>query len=199
MSAFEHAWSILKEFTHPPKREFNYLGTIGDRDFGVLTNTNAVTGTVSNWPHYRSTGENSGEPGSWKPTRGITTHPQEVEFMDQSGRKFKETPDVGWVIKPQLTDGNYLIEDYMRNDNRYVNIKYPDMRVRYGHPAFEELADWLNENVGDKQFDTKHMSMDQINQALIDAQAKNLHPMAQGVQQPNQFPANDIRSQRRDF
>jgi len=197
MNAFEECWYILKQFANPPKRQFDYLGTVDGRDIGVLTNTNAVSGKVMRFPHYRSSGQNSGEAGSWKPFRGITTQPQEVEIIDQAGVKFKRTPDAGWVIKPQLTDSDYLSEDYMSGDNRYLNIKYPDKRARYGHPAFEEKADWMNENVGAQKFEQKIMTPEQINQALIDANAVNLHAMAQGVQQP--APANSLQAQRRDF
>lgn len=195
MNAFEKCWHLLKELTHPPIREFAYLGTNGNRDIGVLTNTNTASGKVTHYPHYRSSGANSGEAGTWKPFRGVTTHPEEVEYIDEAGNRGRTTPHKGWFIKPQLTDSPYFMEDYMQGDTQTSHIKYPEKRGRYGSPHFESLADWMNENVGSQQFQQKFMSDAEINQALIDLNAANMHTMAQGVGAQPEAKAGGLRAQ----
>lgn len=206
MHPFDAAWSILKAIRVPPIRNFEYLGTHRTfdregnpvfRDVGVMVNINAVTGKVDRFPFYRSSGRNSGEAGSWKPFRGVTTQPKEVELFGnqpqllEDGRsqavRFKHTPNQGWFIKPQLTDSAYANPHYFGESLGFdkegneikATVRYPDKRARYGHALFEDHADWMNENVGNQQFDQNVMRDAFLNEALINAGAVNMSDMAQ--------------------
>jgi len=211
MDPFDAAWSILKAIVKPPSRKFEYLGTHESfdqdgrplyRDIGVMHNINAVNGKTTKFPFYRSTGKSSKEPGTWKSFRGIATQPREVEaFVSPESingrtraRKQKFTPSRDWFIKPQVT-GDYTSPNYFGDPYGYdkdgtlieSNVKYPDKRVRYGHPAFEEHSDWMNENIGDQQFEQRIMHPAFINEALSDSGAVNLHDMAQSPTQMDRY------------
>tara|TARA_R110002012_G_C11604572_1_gene607634 strand:+ start:1005 stop:1583 length:579 start_codon:yes stop_codon:yes gene_type:complete len=177
MRPFDAAWALLKSALDD-KRRFQYLGTGGTRDIGFFERTNPVSGKVSKYPFYRSSGKNSGEPGSWKHFHGVTTHPEEVEYYaPNTGELNTTTPSKGWVIKPQLPGHGLTSMQYFEQ----ADITKPE---RYGHRGIEDYSNWLNENIGDTKFNEQYMNAEQINQALIDSGALYMHNMARGVQQP---------------
>ena len=177
MNAFDKSWRMLKN-----EPRFEYLGTHDNyRDVGLLHYPSSVTGKIRSMPFYRSSGDNSGEPGSWKFFHGVTTHPREIDVHDSEDTISPATPDKGWFIKPQVA--NHAFE-YDHNAGQ-----------RYGHSRIKNLSEWMDNNVGGKTFDTTNLNSAQTNQQLRDNNAWGLHDMAQGIQQPQQYPANDLRSQ----
>lgn len=87
------------------------------------------------------------------------------------------------MIKPQVADHAF----------EYDHTQGP----RYGHARIKNLSEWMDENVKDAVYDVKEMDGAQINQHLRNNNAWGMHDMAQGIQpqQPQQYPANDLRSQ----
>ena len=199
MNAMESAWVVLKE----SKQHFEHIGTHYGKDVGLLHYPSSVSGEVRSMPFYRRSGSGRGAggdekgAGSWKFFHGVTTHPKHTEFHDHEigagGHKFTHTPDMGWMIKPQVADHAF---EYDHN-----------VGGRYGHSRIKNLSDWMDDNVGDQSFKGHdNMSAEQTNQLLRDRNAWGMHDMAQGIsfqqkqqpqQQPQQqqYPANDLRSQ----
>lgn len=179
MNAFDKAWYFLKS-----EPRFEHIGRYNGRDVGILHYPSSVKGKIRSMPFYRSSGVNSGEPGSWKFFHGVTTHPKPTEFHSgDTGDRFTTTPREGWMIKPQVADHAF----------EYDHTQGP----RYGHARIKNLSEWMDENVKDAVYDVKEMDGAQINQHLRNNNAWGMHDMAQGIQpqQPQQYPANDLRSQ----
>ena len=207
MFPLDAAWLILKN-----EQRFEHIGRYSERDVGLLHYPSSVDGEIRSMPFYRSSGINSGEPGSWKFFHGVTTHPQETKFHSgETGDIFQDGPagetflnekgklqqgriHEGWMIKPQVA--NHAFEyDHSQG-------------ARYGHAKVKQLSEWMDENVKDMVYDAKDMEGAQINQHLRDKNAFGMHDMAQGIQpqqqqpqpQPQQqWPAGSLQAQAQTY
>jgi hypothetical protein len=164
---------------------FKYLGTQedhqGHRDFGVLQYI-AATGEIRAVPFYRSTGKNSGSPGQWFPFHGVNNSHEPMEVhVDGSGKPILSRPHKGWFIKPQAGMAD-----------RYNHDHGP----RYGHGKLANLAEWMDENIADYQFNRSE-SVDNpnaINGALHDANAWGMHPNANAGPPPPPPPPDTVQT-----
>ena len=151
--------------------QFKYLGTQkdwqGHRDFGVLQYVSSVTGEIRAVPCYRSTGENRGSPGQWFPFHGVNNSDEPMDVhSDNSGHLMSAVPQKGWFIKPQAG---------------MVGKGYDhDHGVRYGHGRLANLAEWMDANIGDYQFNRPETTDDPsvINALLHAENAWGMHPNA---------------------